>query len=436
MNKITVYIKNIMKNSSANIMANFSKWAIIGSIVGLFTGIASAIFLKSLEFVTSIRINNPWILFLLPIGGALVSFLYHKYGGDSLKGNNLVIDKINGYDGNVPLRMAPLVFLGTITTHLFGGSAGREGTGVQIASSIAEGIGRILKLDEIDKKIILMAGVSSGFGSIFGTPLAGTIFGLEIATIGAMSYEALIPCFIAAFVSNLVTRFCGIEHISYIISNTPELSFLLIVKIVFAAIIFGLASKFFSELTHKLKVIFSSKFKNKSIKSFVGGIIIIIFTYLIGTRDYLGLSIPLISDSFNGSVNPFAFILKMLFTSLTLGTGFQGGEVTPLFVIGSTLGNTLGWILNISPSFLASLGLIGIFAGATNAPITSFILGIEMFGAQGSIYMFMVCAISYLFSGHSGIYSSQKITKSKSKSIKISSGTRIHEYRKNRKKLL
>lgn len=426
-------MEKIFRNNGVKIMTSFLKWILIGSIVGALTGLAITFFMKSLEFVTSTRINNSWILLLLPIGGAIVSFLYHKYGGDSLKGNNLVIDKINGYEGNIPIRMAPLVFLGTITTHLLGGSAGREGTAVQIASSIADGLGRLLKLDKIDKKIIIMCGVSSGFSSAFGTPIAGTIFGLEIATLGAMSYEALIPCFVAAFAGSLVTKFCGIEHINYLVLDIPDFSAILVLKIIFSAIIFGLTSKLFSELTHRLKKLFSSKLKNTSTKSFVGGIIIIVFTYLIGTRDYLGLSIPLISNSFTGTVNPFAFVFKILFTSITLATGFLGGEVTPLFVIGSTLGNTLSSILDISPSFLASLGLIGIFAGATNAPITSFILGIEMFGAQGSTYMFMTCAISYLFSGHSGIYTSQKITQSKTKSIKILSGTSIHEYRKKRK---
>jgi len=425
-----IFLQN--SNISTILGISFLKWVFISTIVGTLTGIAGTLFLKSLELATNLRITNPWLLFLLPIGGAFVSFVYSKYGKNSLKGNNLIIDKINENGDNIPLRMAPLVFLGTFITHLLGGSAGREGTGVQIGASISDGVGRLFRLDKIDTKIILMCGISSGFSSVFGTPLAGTIFGLEIATLGTMNYSGLIPCFTAAFVGNLVTEILGIHHSHYNILGIPDITYTVVLKVIFAAILFGLISKLFSELTHKLKEIFSTTFENASVKSAVGGIIIIVLTYIIGTRDYLGLSIPLITDSFTGQVSPFAFLNKIIFTTLTLGSGFQGGEVTPLFVIGSTFGNALSNILNISPSFLACLGLIGVFSGATNSPITSFILGIEMFGSQGCQYMFMACAISYLFSGHSGIYISQKISTSKSKLIKIPTDATLYHYRKNK----
>nr|WP_236898347.1 voltage-gated chloride channel family protein [Clostridium beijerinckii] len=428
--KTILFIRNL--NMSTILGLSFLKWIVISTIVGSLIGSAAAFFLKSLDIATTLRNDNPWLLFLLPIGGASVSFLYSKYGKNSSKGNNLIIDKINTSEDHIPLRMAPLVFLGTFITHLFGGSAGREGTGVQIGSSIAEAIGNILKLDKVDTKIILMCGISSGFGSVFGTPLAGTIFGLEVAALGTMNYAGLIPCFISAFVGNLMTEIWGIHHTHYSILDVPDITYGVILKVVIAAILFGLISKLFSELTHKLKEVSTSGFENTSIKSFIGGFIIIAFTYIIGTRDYLGLSIPLIGDSFTGHVNPFAFILKIIFTSFTLGTGFQGGEVTPLFVIGSTFGNTLSSILNISPSFLAALGLIGVFAGATNAPITSFVLGLEMFGSAGMEFMFMTCAISYLFSGHSGIYTSQKIGMSKSRLIKVPQESTLAYYRKKK----
>lgn len=411
---------------------SFFKWVFISSIVGILTGIAGTLFLKSLELATDLRLSNPWLLFLLPAGGAFVSFLYSNYGENSSRGNNLIIDKINENEDNIPLRMAPLVFLGTFITHLFGGSVGREGTGVQIGASISEGVGRLFKLDKLDTKIILMCGISSGFASVFGTPLAGTIFGLEVAALGAMNYSGLIPCFTAAFVGNWVTELLGIHHAHYKVLDIPDLAPNIVLKVIIASIIFGLISKLFSELIHKLKEIFSSAFENTSLKSAVGGIIIILLTYIFRTRDYLGLSIPLINDSFTGQVSFFAFLNKLIFTTLTLGSGFQGGEVTPLFVIGSTLGNALSNFLNISPSFLACLGLIGVFCGATNSPISSFILGIEMFGSQGSQYMFMACAVSYLFSGHSGIYIAQKITTSKSKLIKIPNGATLSHFRKKK----
>lgn len=421
------------KHNSILLSISFFKWVFIGALVGVLTGSASVLFLYCLESATNLRVENTWLLFLLPFGGALVSFLYSKYGKNSSKGNNLIIEKINDSSADLPLVMAPLVFFGTIITHLFGGSAGREGTGVQIGASIAEGIGKVFKLDKIDNRIILMVGISSGFASVFGTPLAGTVFGLEIATLGLMSYEALLPCFTASIVGNIVTTAWGIQHTHYKILDVPELNYITVIKVIFAAIIFGLTSKIFSQLTHKLKEFFTNKFKNTSIKSFVGGFLIIALVYIFDTREFLGLSIPLISDSFSGNIHPLTFLEKILFTSVTLGTGFQGGEVTPLFVIGATLGNALSSLLNMPPSFLAALGLIGLFVGATNSPISSFILGIEMFGSEAIVFIFMTCVISYLFSGHTGIYPSQKIGRSKSKLIKVPVNATLSHVRKNSK---
>ena len=428
-----LFIKFKNRHTSIPLSISFIKWVSIGTIVGISVGSACAIFLYSLEAVTNYRLQYSYLLFLLPFGGAFVSFLYSKYGKNSSKGNNLIIEKINDSSASLPLVMAPLVFLGTIITHLLGGSAGREGTGVQIGASISEFIGRILKLDKTDIKIILMVGISCGFASVFGTPLAGTVFGLEIAAFGVMSYEALLPCFIASIVGNSVTIALGIHHSTYSISGIPELNLIIIIKIIFAAILFGFISKIFSELTHAMKSFFSSKINNPAIRSFIGGLLIISLVYLLNTRDFLGLSLPLISNSFTSSVHPLTFLGKMIFTSLTLGTGFQGGEVTPIFVIGSTFGNTLSTILDLSPSFLAALGLIGVFVGATNSPISSFILGIELFGSQAAIYIFMTCVISYIFSGHTGIYPSQKIGKSKSKLIKTKSDSTLSSFKNSRK---
>lgn len=425
-------INLVNKNNGIILGVSFIKWIFIGTFVGVITGSIAGLFLKSLELATNLRLQYPWMLFFLPLGGAFVNFLYKKYGKDSSKGNNLILENINEESHIVPLRMAPLVFLGTVITHLFGGSAGREGTGVQIGSCVAEGVGRLFKLNRVDKKIILISGVSSGFASVFGTPLAGTIFGLEVATLGVVEYEALMPCFAASIIGNLVTSALGIHHVHYKILEVPQLSYIITIKIIFVAILFGLTSRLFSQLTCKMKEIFSLWFKNAIIKSTIGGFIIIALVYILDTRDFLGLSLPLISDSFTNNVHPFAFLEKIIFTSLTLGTGFQGGEVTPLFVIGSTLGNTLANLIHMEPSFLAALGLIGVFTGATNTPISSFILSIEIFGSQGILYMFMTCVISYMFSGHTGIYTSQRIGITKSNSIKIPRNTTLFNYRKSK----
>lgn len=421
-------------NSLAALWSTFVKWTLLGSCIGVMTGTASAFFLKSLDEVTRLRMDHPWLLFLLPLGGALVSYLYWRYGKDSGKGNNLILEKIHEGGDTVPLRMAPLVLFGTLVTHLLGGSAGREGTAVQMGGSLADNFGRWIRLQPLDRTILLMCGISGGFASIFGTPLAGTLFGLEVIAIGLISHQALLPCFAASFVGDLVaTRIWKVHHIHYTPFEIPALSFNVLLKVLIASVIFGLVSMLFSRLTHVLKLTFTTFIKNPVLKSALGGFIIIALVYLIGTRDYLGLGLPLIADSFQGEVSPFAFLWKLIFTSLTLGTGFQGGEVTPLFAIGATLGHTLAGLLHIYGPFLASLGFIAVFCGATNTPIACFLMGIELFGSEGAIYMFIACAVSYLFSGHNGIYTSQRIGTSKSHLIPIPEGTTLAAVKSLRK---
>lgn len=423
----------VKKRSHFALWSTFIKWIVLGSVVGLLSGTASAFFLKSLDYVTDVRLEHPWLLYLLPLGGVFVSFLYMRYGKNSAKGNNLIIEQIQDGTETIPLRMAPLVLLGTLVTHLFGGSAGREGTAVQMGGSLAEWFGKLIKISSMDRKILLMCGISGGFGSIFGTPLAGTLFGLEVVTIGLISQQALLPCFVASFVGDLVTtRLWGVHHTHYIVNEFPALSLMIILKVVLASVIFGLASMLFSELTHFLKRTFTAMISNPMIKGAVGGLIIIALVFLVGSRDYLGLGIPLIKDSFEGDVTPFAFLWKLIFTAFTLGTGFQGGEVTPLFAIGATLGNALAGILHVYGPFLAALGFIAVFCGATSTPIACFLMGIELFGSEGAIYMFIACVVSYLFSGHSSIYTSQLIGVSKSQFITIPQGTRISSVKKRK----
>lgn len=414
------------------LLRSFMKWIFFGGVVGLLSGTASAWFLISLDYVTDVRILNPWTLFLLPLGGALVSYLYYKYGQNSSKGNNLIIEQIQQNPNEViPLRMAPLVLFGTLVTHLLGGSAGREGTAVQMGGSLAEWFGKWIRVGPIDRKILLMCGISGGFGSIFGTPIAGAIFGLEVIAFGIIRYNALIPCFIASFIGNVVaSNLWGVHHIHYQMGEVPALTLMVVLKVVFASILFGLTSVLFSEMTHFMKRTFTRFFRNPMIKSAVGGVVIIGLVYLVGSRDYLGLGIPLIADSFDKDVNPLSFLWKLIFTATTLGSGFQGGEVTPLFAIGATLGNALSGWLHLYAPFLAGLGFIAVFCGATNTPIACLLMGIELFGSEGALFMFIACLVSYLFSGHSGIYTSQQIGVSKSHLLLIPEGSTLSSIKK------
>ncbi|MNM87298.1 H(+)/Cl(-) exchange transporter ClcA [compost metagenome] len=418
------------------LLLNLLKWIFLGGIVGIIIGLLSEVFLLSLNIATDKRLQYPWSIYLLPLGGAFVSFLYTKYGKTSSQGNNLILDQIHHGDKEIPLRMAPLVFIGTVVTHLFGGSAGREGTAVQMGGSIAEFIGRLFKLDKEDRRIILMCGISSGFGAVFGTPLAGTIFGMEVISIGSMEYSALIPCFTASFTGNLIATALGATHSHYKLNGIPELSIDVIIKVVIASLLFGLISVIFSECIHECKKVFSKLFKCASIKSFWGGIIIILLTLIIVKRDYLGLGLPILENSFSSIVSKVDFVWKIIFTSITLGAGFQGGEVTPFFFVGATFGNMLAGVINLSPSFLAGLGLVAVFCGATNTPISSFFLGLELFHGEAIVYIFIACIISYLFSGYHGIYTSQKINKAKSKILQIPEGETIGSLKKKRKQNL
>lgn len=390
------------------------RWLLLGSGVGLLSGTASAFFLTALSYVTDLRMQHGWLLFLLPLGGALVSLLYLKVGKTSGKGNNLILEQIHDGQEAVPLRMAPLVLAGTLITHLFGGSAGREGTAVQMGGSLADGFGRLLRVSPATRRILLICGISGGFGSVFGTPLAGTVFGLEVLAIGLISHEALLPAFVASLAGHLTTTaLWGVPHLHYSMGMVPEFSLAVAGKVAVAALIFGLVSLSFSELTHFFKKWSARLFTNPMLKSFVGGIAVILLVYVAGTRDYLGLGVTLIQDAFNGGASVLAFAWKLLFTAVTLGTGFQGGEVTPLFAIGATLGQSLSGLLQLPAPFLAGLGFIAVFCGAANTPIACFIMGIELFGSQGALYMFMACLISYLASGHTGIYTSQRIGSAK-----------------------
>jgi H+/Cl- antiporter ClcA len=381
-----------------------------------------ALFLWLLDLVTNVRGSNQYLIYLLPFAGLMIYFLYDRMGKNAEAGNNLIIDEIHEPAGRIPLRMAPLVLISTIITHLFGGSAGREGTAVQIGGSIANGVTKLINVKREEISIVLKAGVAAGFGAVFGTPLAGAVFALEVIAIGKLNYKALIPCLMASFLADITCSLWGIGHTEYSIESNSEwlswftqLDFLLIMKICFAGALFGLVSWFFSFSSHFLKDSVYRLIKQKWLIPLIGGVLVIGLSQIFGT-DYLGLGVESLEkgdvsivSSFNyGGSEPFSWLLKLVFTVVTLSFGFKGGEVTPLFFIGATLGNTLALWLGVPVDLLAGLGFIAVFAGATNTPIASSIMGAELFGPFYFPYFMLACFKAYFFSGSTGIYRSQR----------------------------
>jgi len=334
------------------------KWAFICLLVGAFAGSASAVFLWSLEWATGYREANVWIIALLPIAGLIIGLSYHYFGESVVKGNNLLIDEYHTPKKVIPFKMAPLVFIGTILTHLFGGSAAREGTAVQIGGAMADQFTKIFKLSNLDRKIILIAGISAGFSSVFGTPLAGAIFALEVMVIGRIKFDAIIPSFLAAIFANY---FCDIwqisHHTHYTISAVADLTPATVLWSLLAGIIFGLVSMLFSKSTHFWSNLFKKYVQYPPLRPVIGGVVIAVSVYLMGTTKYIGLGVPTIIDAFNIDLNSYDFFLKILLTSFTLGAGFKGGEVTPLFFIGATLGNVLIWFIPLPMPLLEEWAL-------------------------------------------------------------------------------
>ncbi|MCS6870130.1 MAG: voltage-gated chloride channel family protein [Anaerolineae bacterium] len=386
------------------------RWALLGSVVGILAGIASTIFLISLHWATQTRLAHPYLLFLLPLAGVLIGWVYQRFGGAAARGTNLVIEEVNLNRARIPLRMAPLVLLGTVFTHLFGGSAGREGTAVQMGASLADAVRRALGLHGENRRLLIMAGISGGFGSVFGTPLAGFVFGMEVQRVGRIRYDGIVPCLAAACIGDLTARALGATHTHHMpLSNVP-IDLLLLLKVLVAGIAFGLTSLLFVELLHAIKHVLSKFIKPLPLRLAIGGVAIVALTLLLNTQDYLGLSEGLIAQSLeSGSVPTFAFLLKLIFTAVTLGSGFVGGEVTPLFVMGATLGHVLGNALGVDPTWLASIGFAAVFAGASNTPLACTLMGVELFGSGSALYMALACVAAYLASGHRGIYSTQRI---------------------------
>ncbi len=385
------------------------RWLPVASLVGLMGGTASALLLVSLEWATRTREAHRWVIALLPVAGLLVGCMYRYLGTSVEAGNNLLLDEIHNPQRTIPVRMTPLILIGTFITHLFGGSAGREGTALQTGASLADQLARPFRMDRRERRVLLMAGISAGFGSVFGTPLAGAVFGMEVLAIGSVSYEAAVPCFTAAFVGDLVTRAWGVHHTAFRVTEALPMSARGLVLAAVAGFACGLVARLFAGVTHGIGGWFKRSFAWSPWRPFVGGTVVAGAVFALHSTRYIGLGVPVIVAAFDGRQPPYDWAMKLLFTAVTLGAGFKGGEVTPLFFIGATLGNALGYVLPLPPSLLAGMGFVAVFAGAANTPVASTLMAVELFGGEVGAYAGIACVFSYLVSGHQGIYRSQPV---------------------------
>lgn len=410
MKKIYIrHIKPLIQNTTTAV-----KWVIFGSITGAIVGLVSAAFYFVLSFVNIVREQNDWIIFLLPLGGLLIVALYKLLHNEKDGGTNLVISAI--HSGNrIPLRMTPSIFISTAITHLFGGSAGREGAALQIGGSIGNALGTLFKFDEKDKHVVIMCGMSAAFSTLFGTPMAAAIFPMEVVSVGVMYYMALVPCVVSSLTAHGVAVLLGVAGESFHVTGIPALSIAPVLKVVLVAVICAFVSILFCVILHSIEDVYKKHLKNPYIRAMVGGCAIIVLTLLVGNHDYNGAGMHTVELAVDGHVVAEAFLLKMIFTALTIGAGYKGGEIVPTFFVGATLGCLLGQLLGFSPSLCAAIGMVSLFCGVTNCPISTLLISFELFGFEGMPYYLLAVAFSYMLSGYSGLYHSQKIMYSKYK---------------------
>ena len=348
------------------------KWIVLSAVSGACIGSASALLLVSLNWATDYRESHLWVLFLLPLAGLLIGLMYHYLAGTAARGNNYLIEEIRSPHDIIPFRMAPLVYIGTVLTHLFGGSAGREGTGVQMGGAIADQFSRLFHLHRRDHKVMVLIGISAGFASVFGTPLAGAVFGLEVIVVGRMRYEAILPAFLSAAFAHLTCHAWGVAHTQYAIPEVPALNVANILWVALAGVLFGLVAMLFSRSIGFWGGLARRYVSYPPLRPFWGGILIALAVWLLGTTKYIGLGVP-------------------------------------VFFVGATLGSALSAVVPLPMTLLAGLGFVAVFAGATNTPIACTLMGIELFGAEAGLYLGIACVIAYLFSGHTGIYTAQVV---------------------------
>ncbi len=420
------------------LLVHLARWSFIGTVIGGLAGLTSAAFLESLDWATDTRLEHPNLLWALPLFGLATGLTYHYAGGRSAAGSSMIIDEIHDPRTWTPRRMAPLIFVFSVGSHLFGASVGREGAAVQMAAGVTDAGARALHLTGSVRRLLLITAVAGGFGSVFGVPLGGTVFALEVLALGSIRYDALVPAFAAAFVGDRVVVGLGIDPLAVPTFAHVDLTVPLVAKLVVAGIAFGVAAVLFAELTHGIRHLFARYVSWPPARTAIGGALVVALVYGVGDRAYIGLSIPLVAASLAGGVGiaAGAFALKLLFTAVSLGSGFQGGEVIPLFVIGATLGVTMARLLHAPVPLFAAVGFVAVFAGATNTPLACTIIAVERFGAALAVPAALVCIVAYVVSAERGIYASQRVDTPLLLSTVLDPGTTVDDLRGRRRSWL
>lgn len=386
-------------------------------MAGVLAGLAATVFLVLLEIATNAREAQPAIIWFLPLAGFFIGGLYHQYGRDVAAGNNLILDEIHDPKNITPARMAPFILLGTLITHLFGGSAGREGTAVQMSASLADQLNRFFKIDAEERKILLVCGTGAGFGAAIGAPWAGLFFGMEVLRVGRLRLFAFAESAIASFVAYGFTRLLHAPHSQYPLFEIPGVQVTTLAFVAAAGVIFGLTARVFMELTHWVEHAQKRFISYPPLKPALAGVILVVFFYLEGSYRYDGLGIPVIQEALRAVAPAMDPVYKTIFTALTVGSGFKGGEFIPLVFIGTTLGSALSLWLPAAFQLLAATGFAAVFAGAANTPVACTVMAMEIFGPRIGVYALVACLASFLVSGPRGIYKSQRRESSKPQAL-------------------
>lgn len=403
-----------IRQAVQNNAAYFVKWTLIALLLGGIGGLVGGAFSRGIGYVTAWRQEHDWMLYLMPLGGLLIVWLYHVLKQEKHRGTNAIIDAVlHGED--VSIRTAPLIFFSTLITHAVGGSAGREGAALQLGGSIGSVLGRTLKLDEKDRRVATMCGMAAVFSALFGTPVAATVFCMEVFSIGILYYAALVPCIFASFLGVGIAGWMGCEPEAFAVTMVSGIELRTVLLMAVFGICCALVSIALCETLHKTDHILKKIFPNPYIRVVAASVLVIGITLLSGTRIYNGSSMQLIEEGMLGEAPWYAMILKLLLTAITLGGGFKGGEIVPTLCIGAVLGGVFGPLVGLPASMCAACGMVGLFAGVTNCPLASLLIALEMFGGEGLPYFAIVIAVSFVLSGYYGLYASQRFAYSKTK---------------------